>query len=219
MPFEGQGGFISGAPCSERNTAFLGPKGFWSAPRDGPQCVDITAMARRKNVPEHHQLAWTTTLYADHMRLKNLPEFVAQKMPNLSLIDLKGNRLRRMRKDIFAPFRRLRILLLEDNRIFIPKSAAVLESASLETLSLSNNKIRRLTGKTFAQLKGLIVLYLDGNWLKKLSPKVFKPLKLLKYLHLGNNRLKVLPDNALVPLKAVVIVRGNPFNTTEVTNR
>ncbi|KAF2904253.1 hypothetical protein ILUMI_01918 [Ignelater luminosus] len=213
------GGFTNGAPCTIRNTALLDTRDSWLLPKDDLQCVDITSLGRRKNIPQNFEIIKATTLYADHMHLRRIPDSISTLMPKLKLIDFSSNNLRRISKDSFSSLIDLHTLLLEDNHVFIPKKTPLLNSRSLKALSLSNNKIRRLKPKTFKELKGLTVLYLDRNWLIRLHPKVFKPLKYLKYLHLGNNRLKVLPHIVLEVPKAIVIVKGNPFNGTEVIKR
>lgn len=176
-------------------------------------------MGKRKNAPQNFKITQATILYADHMHLRIIPDSILISMPKLEFIDFSSNNLRRISKDSFLSLIGLHTLLLEDNHVFVPKRTPLLNSNSLKTLSLSNNKIRRLKPNTFKELKGLTVLYLDRNWLIRLHPKVFKPLKYLKYLHLGNNRLKVLPHIVLEVPTAIVIVKGNPFNGTEVIKR
>ncbi|KAK4873525.1 hypothetical protein RN001_015554 [Aquatica leii] len=209
-------GYTSGAPCNVRNTALLETRGIWRKPKDAVQCVDVRSLGNKCVVPEFSELNLATTLYADHMRLTIVPEFVLVGMPNVHLIDLSGNLLRKIAKDAFLPYKHLKVLLLGNNRILIPKTTALLNSPSLSSLSLSNNKIRRLRIKTFSELKNLTTLYLDRNLLQNVRRSVFSGLKHLKYLHLGNNRLKVLPNVVMLNPKAVLIVKGNPFNSTRI---
>lgn len=209
-------GFLYGAPCSERNTAYLSPQKS-RLPKENITCVDITGMGTIRIIPHTNLLKNTTTMYADHMHLDHVPLYAITFTPLLELLDLSGNNIRRVPKDTFHSNRKLETLLLSDNRVAMPKRMPFLKSDSLRTLSLTNNKIKRLGPLTFVELPRLSVLYLDRNLLRRINPKVFRPLKRLKYLHLGNNQLKRLPAKLMLSSsKVVLITKGNPFNNTEV---
>lgn len=207
-------GFLYGAPCSERNTAYLSPIKS-RLPKESATCVDITSMGTMRVIPNTKLLQNATTIYADHMHLDEIPLYAITFAPLLELLDLSGNNITRIPKDTFHSNPKLQTLLLADNRVAMPKRVPFLKSDSLRTLSLTNNKIRRLGPLTFAELPKLAVLYLDRNLLRRINPKVFRPLKRLKYLHLGNNQLKRLPPKiTLISGKLVLITKGNPFNNT-----
>lgn len=208
-------GFLYGAPCSERNTAYLTPHKN-RLPKDPITCVDLTGMGSIRSIRNTKLLENATTIYADHMHLEQVPLYAITFAPFLELLDLSGNNIRRVPKDTFHSNSKLQTLLLADNHVAMPKRTSFLKSDSLRTLSLTNNRIRRLGPLTFAELPKLAVLYLDRNLLRRINPKVFRPLKRLKYLHLGNNQLKRLPPKiTLSSRKLILITKGNPFNNTE----
>lgn len=208
-------GFLYGAPCSDRNTAYLSPQKS-RLPKETITCLDLTGMGSISVIPHTHLLENVTTIYADHMHLEQVPYYTISFTPLLELLDLSGNNIRRVPKDSFILNPKLQTLLLADNHVAIPKRMAFLHSDSLKILSLANNKIRRLGPLTFSELPKLTVLYLDRNLLRRINPKVFRPLKRLKYLHLGNNQLKRLPPKlTMSSRKLILIAKGNPFNNTE----
>ncbi|XP_025834779.1 protein artichoke [Agrilus planipennis] len=206
-----EAGYLEGAPCSTQNTAFLEATGLWRLPPVAVQCVDISGMGNRTRLPFTPEITNATTLYADHMNLVLFPKFATFRLPNLEMIDLSGNKIRKLSSKSLRFTRKIETLLLADNNVYIPKRRPLLVSSSLTTLSLSNNQIRRLTNYTFSKLPKLRVLYLDRNLLKHLRPDVIKPLTNLKYLHVGNNRLTELPSKSSLPdsLK-IFITKGNP---------
>lgn len=208
-----------GAPCSERNTVYMSPVNP-HYPKGNLTCLDVTGMGLSTRIPNPERLRHITTVYADHMRLQEVPLYVFNVAPLMELLDLSGNKITRIPKDTFLQTPHLKILLLSDNRIVVPRRFPLLKSKSLHTLVLSNNGIRRLSPYTFRQVRKLKVLYLDRNRLIRISPKVFKPLKQLKYLHLGGNQLKELPPNLLVVRpqnKLILITKGNPLNSLNNT--
>lgn len=206
----------NGVPCDDNNTAVLDTRDLWRIPNT-VQCVDIRSLGNRYFIPDFSGIQSAITLYADHMRLVTVPDFVLMKLPNLQLLDLSGNRLRKIVKDIFLPYEKLDTLLINDNEILLPKTP-FLNSKSISTLVLSNNKIKKLRHSTFMQLPNIVKLYLDRNLLKQVNPNTFNTLKHLKYLHLGSNQFKALPQIALVQSEAVLIFKGNPLNKTNVTS-
>ncbi|KAK5640105.1 hypothetical protein RI129_010916 [Pyrocoelia pectoralis] len=207
-----------GVTCDDHNTVILETRDLWRLPINAVQCVDIRSLGNRSFIPDFVGLETVTALQADHMRLKTVPDFALIKLPNLELLDLSGNQLRKIAKDVFVPYQKLDTLLLNDNEVMLPKTP-FLNSQSIKTLFLSNNKIKKLKYNTFVQLQNLVKIYLDRNLLNQVNPNVFTTLKHLKYLHLGSNQLKVLPQIVLFQPEARLIVKGNPFNKTNATKK
>ncbi|KAF5299682.1 hypothetical protein FQA39_LY11477 [Lamprigera yunnana] len=99
--YEGACGFTSGAPCNVRNTALIETRGYWRIPREPLQCVDITSLGTKSTIPLFPGLILATTLYADHMRLTAVPVFVLNAVRRVELIDLSGNLLTDLDKNVF----------------------------------------------------------------------------------------------------------------------
>ncbi|CAH2011690.1 unnamed protein product [Acanthoscelides obtectus] len=173
-------------------------------PYEPIKCVDMTGFKRI--IKERFSLFNYTkflaasrpadTLYADHMNLTRFPVSLVRALPNLELIDLQGNNIRRLpiRMHLVAP--KLDKLLVADNKVAIPKSKPLMVSDSIRTLMLSNNGIERIFKYTFAKLPALQVLYLDGNKLRNIAP-IVGVLPSLKYLHVGRNYLETIPPQNL----------------------
>nr|CAI5838285.1 unnamed protein product [Callosobruchus analis] len=169
-------------------------------PYEPIKCVDMTGFKRiikerfsLVNYTKFLALAGTAdTLYADHMNLTRFPVSIARALPNLELIDLQGNSIKRLpiRMHVVAP--KLDKLLVADNRVAIPKSKPLIVSDSIRTLMLSNNGIEHIYKHTFSRLPVLEVLYLDGNNLRNIAP-IVGVLPSLKYLHVGRNFLQDIP--------------------------
>lgn len=212
---ETSAGFLYGAPCSTRNTAYLSIQNS-RMPHEAVICVDITHLPPKALNLTMDSITTAHTLYADHMYLKRIPVKILSHFPNLDLVDLSGNNIKYMHPRSFNKNPHLRKLLLSDNRVRTGKVKVLLKQASLTDLQLSRNKIKYLPARIFSGLPSLKVLFLDGNQLSKINPKVFSGLSNLKYLHLGNNWLKTIPSN-LVPRKAItLIIKGNPVNGTDL---
>lgn len=207
-------GFLYGAPCSTRNTAYLSTHNP-RMPHEAVVCVDMTHLPPKALNLSMDDITTAHTLYADHMYLKKIPVKILAHFPNLDLVDLSGNNIKYMYPRTFNKNPHLRKLLLSDNRVKTAKQKIILKQTSLTDLQLSRNKIKHLPVTIFSGLPSLKVLFLDGNQLSKINPKVFSRLSNLKYLHLGNNWLKTIPSN-LVPKKAItLILKGNPVNATD----
>nr|CAH7746756.1 unnamed protein product [Callosobruchus chinensis] len=169
-------------------------------PYEPIKCVDMTGFKRiirerfsLVNYTKFLAFARTAdTLYADHMNLTRFPVSLVRALPNLELIDLQGNNIKRLpiRMHLVAP--KLDKLLVADNRVAIPKSKPLIISATIRTLMLSNNGIEHIFKHTFTKLPALEVLYLDGNKLRNIAP-IVGVLPSLKYLHVGRNYLQEIP--------------------------
>lgn len=214
-----QAGFIYGEPCSERNTIYMSPVRP-RFPKSTPTCMDITAMGVTTKLHQPELLKNVTTVYADHMRLPEVPIYVIEAIPQLELLDLSGNLITIIPVGVFLKTPRLHTLLLSDNKVVIPKKKPLLRHKFLHDLSLSNNGIKRLNPRVFRGLPNLKVLYLDMNKITRIGPKVFAPLKKLAFLHLGGNKLKVLPDNLTGPSRPrILITKGNPLRNATIIPR
>lgn len=198
------GSFLYGEPCSERNTAYLQPIAP-KLPDDKVKCVDITSFKKylrhRPNISNYtnffKEAANADTLYADHINLTEFPIVVVKQLRELEMIDLSGNKIRKLPNKMFRLVPKLDKLLLPDNRIIIPKRTPLISSTTIKTLMLSNNGIEMLYKYTFSKMPALEVLYLDSNKLSAIAP-IFGTVPNLKYLHIGQNYLILIPDKSRI---------------------
>ncbi|KAH1010108.1 leucine-rich repeat-containing protein 15 [Dendroctonus ponderosae] len=193
--------FLYGQPCSVRNTAHLYPWN-WTIPKNATNCVDLTKSSNRNlaNVTEFFRdVRLADTLYMDHMNLSRFPTAVIYSLPQLEMVDLSGNAIRRLPYRMYKIAHSITKLLVPENAIFIPRRRALFKSITIETLMLSKNEITNISPVTFAKMPQLKVLYLNDNKLKFVSYKMFVPLPHLLYLNLEDNYLSRIPQKSRMP--------------------
>ncbi|XP_066148419.1 protein GPR107 isoform X2 [Euwallacea fornicatus] len=205
------GSFIYGQPCSDRNTAYLYPFN-WIIPENEINCVDITNSKSpdpEKNSSFFERVRKADTLYADHMNLLRFPAAVVFSLPNLEMLDLSGNSIRRLPYKMQKIAPAISKLLMPENAVAMPRKRPLLKSASIKLLMLSKNRIGNIYPITFSKMPHLEILYLDGNRLKHVSADMFVQLPRLVYLHLGDNAIQEIPPKSLMPpLLRFYIVKG-----------
>ncbi|KAI4470908.1 hypothetical protein MML48_1g15509 [Holotrichia oblita] len=202
-------GFIAGEPCHEKNTAILQPKRpIW--PLNHVHCANMKSMGNSSWYTFVDRLHNVTSVFADNMLLTNIPYHTIKMLPNLEILDVSKNKIRKIHKNTFIHNKNFQTLLLSHNNIMLPRKSPFLSSQSLINLYLSNNNIKRVPPIAFTELPSIRALFLDSNMIVKLKPTVFTPLKNLRYLHLGNNRLIVIPPKNSLPTNLVTyITKGN----------
>lgn len=126
-------------------------------------------------------------------------------IPQIEMIDLSWNKIRRIPGETFCPLSNLVSLNVSHNfleavtelgfndlkeKLDQPSVSCLLD---IKTLDVSDNRIRVLTGYAFSKLRRLNVLDLSENEINAIADKAFHGLRSLRTLDLSNNRISALP--------------------------
>ncbi|KAM6440871.1 relaxin receptor 1 isoform 1-T1 [Liasis olivaceus] len=117
--------------------------------------------------------------------------------PNVTMISLQWNLLRKLVANGFKKYQDLKYLYLQNNNISIVSGHAFKGLYNLTKLYLSNNKITFLKHRVFEDLHKLEWLIMENNTMKCISPLTFYGLSSLILLVFMNNSLVQLPDKHL----------------------
>ncbi|XP_068121124.1 relaxin receptor 2 isoform X2 [Hyperolius riggenbachi] len=138
-------------------------------------------------------------------------EAVPTVSSNVTLLSLKGNRIRSLSDNALFGYKDLTKLFLQYNCLSNISQKAFYGLHQLQKLYLSNNCIRYLHQGVFSHLNELKWLILDENPIVKITPELFTGLKSLFFLSMINNSLEALPQNlcAQMPLINWIDFEGN----------
>uniref|UniRef100_A0A3B3VMH5 LRRCT domain-containing protein n=1 Tax=Poecilia latipinna TaxID=48699 RepID=A0A3B3VMH5_9TELE len=129
---------------------------------------------------------------------------------NLKELNLKGNRLTELSLESLSS---LTDLTLSDNQLSSLTENLFRNLTSLERLDLSDNQLTSLPEGIFKDLLSIEVINLHNNNLTELDSKLFQDQLLLKSLYLSDNQLETLQlglfDNFI--LRPTVRLHGNPW--------
>lgn len=133
--------------------------------------------------------------------------------PNLSYVDLSGNKLKGKIPTSLTELENLVLLNLSSNSLngTIPTSFGDL--SSLQNVSLASNSLSGSVPDSLAAIPGLVHLDLGSNQLNGTIPKFISDMKRLKYLNLEKNNFHgILPFNASFIKKLAVLKVGENSN-------
>ena len=133
--------------------------------------------------------------------------------PNLTYIDLSGNRLRGRIPSSINRLENLHTLNLSGNQLAGEIPTTIGDLISLKNLSLASNSLTGPVPETISAIPNLVHVDLSFNQLNGSIPRYFTGMKTLRYLNLGNNNFRgVMPFNAsFISRLAVFRVAGNDF--------
>ncbi|KAM9355208.1 uncharacterized protein KZ484_013394 [Pholidichthys leucotaenia] len=183
------------------------------------QFTNITSIA------EHH-LTTTPLLQELHLYsnfLQSLSPHLLRGVPHLHTLDLTGNKLSDLPKDVFthAPLQNLVLknnlikaadadwlpdnsnltwLDLSENGLTIIPTALLQKLPHLETLDLSNNNLEKIPANSLDTLTKLERLKLQNNKLDAIDASSFQSMRNLTHLFLAQNNLSNLPPNVFQAL-------------------
>ena len=123
--------------------------------------------------------------------IRVLPPGLLADLPRLLAVNLSSNALSSLwvRGDAFSGLRRLIVLDLSGNRLETLSREVFADLSSLQVLDLSRNQLQSLPGGLFGALSNLHSLALAGNIIARLEPRSLEGLHVLSRLGLGDNRL------------------------------
>ena len=118
---------------------------------------------------------------------------VSKFSPKLSLLDLKTNRLTKVRNGTFKGFWELKLLDISKNNIAEIDSNAFSQLVKLNQLNMRHNKIKIVKDIWFRRLNELKIIDLKNNLIEFFLPPNFRWPVNLKILFLQGNYFHVLP--------------------------
>ncbi|OCT96973.1 relaxin receptor 1 [Xenopus laevis] len=132
-------------------------------------------------------------LDCDGAKLRTVPSV----SPNVTIMSLQNNMLRKLGPDEFSLFPDLRKLYLQHNNIRTVSKHAFKGLYNLTKLYLSHNEITTLRPGVFEDLHRLEWLIIENNKLTRIYPQTFQGLNSLILLVMMNNFLERLPEISL----------------------
>lgn len=124
---------------------------------------------------------------------------------NLVKLDLKHNRLTRIRADCFgAEMKSLRELILNCCQVEHLEAFAFRGLTQLKELHLASNRLGKLKENTFVGLDSLVKLHLFESGIDALETGCFRGLNSLQSLCLRHNRIAALPKRTFASLTSLV---------------
>ncbi|GJQ85019.1 hypothetical protein Trydic_g3680 [Trypoxylus dichotomus] len=115
---------------------------------------------------------------------------------NVQELDLNGNKLKALFKDVLNDLSGMVTLDLSNNQLEQIEDGAFAYLVSLEELNLSNNKLKVWNPNWFANNNRMHKLNAVGNLLETLPEKSFRDMEKLSSLILRNNLLREIHPNA-----------------------
>ncbi|KAG8453880.1 hypothetical protein GDO86_000488 [Hymenochirus boettgeri] len=132
-------------------------------------------------------------LYCDEAKIRTVPSV----SPNVTIMSLQYNLLRKLGPDEFHKYSDLRKLYLQHNTIRTVSVHAFKGLYNLTKLYLSHNEITALKPGVFEDLHHLEWLIIENNKITRITPETFQGLNSLILLVMMNNFLDQLPDKSL----------------------
>lgn len=126
---------------------------------------------------------------------------------NLIKLDVSGNQLTKINRELLKKSTRLRVLNLSKNSITEISDGAFDDLQELSELYLNNNHLLELTGgPLFGHLRQLSILDLSNNTISDLPRHAFNGLTRLIKLNLASNKLHVIPFQVFKELRSIEIL-------------
>ncbi|XP_076804597.1 uncharacterized protein LOC143448660 isoform X1 [Clavelina lepadiformis] len=133
-------------------------------------------------------------------------------LTNLRLLNLKGNRLQLLTKEMFSGVRQLQLLDLDQNFIGIVDCLTFRQMPELQQIRLSQNMLHVITGCMLKGLHNLTALDLSNNHIKRIVFGAFDELDSLQYLRLNNNLIKTFSARWFLNKHMTTVqLSGNPW--------
>ncbi|XP_030754191.1 leucine-rich repeat-containing protein 4B-like [Sitophilus oryzae] len=147
--------------------------------------------------------------------LELIPSDSFKFLPQLAILQVKYNKVRKLDDDSFKGLNALQELNLYDNRLTLISSKVFKTLPLLEKLDLGMNKISNIEDGAFDSLSKLKHLNLGFNNLKVI-PKTINSLINLQILNLNNNQISSLKANTFTSLKKLETLQLNDNNIQSI---
>ncbi|XP_054710141.1 peroxidasin-like [Uloborus diversus] len=144
-------------------------------------------------------LCFRTTVRCMFLQLDKVPRVP----PETTILDLRFNKIREVKRDSFKNLKKLNTILLNNNHITKIEDEAFRGLGELRYLYLYKNRIKTIAGTAFKGLKKVEQLYIHFNKIEKFEPETFSDLPALERLFLHNNKLSKIPYGAFKKLKSL----------------
>ncbi|XP_053328308.1 relaxin receptor 2-like [Spea bombifrons] len=155
---------------------------------------------------------WRRMINCSNQELRSVP-FVSS---NVTILDLKENKIRFLADGGFNLYWNLEKLFLQNNKLRSISRLAFSGLFRLKTLFLSHNRITSLKIGVFKDLHSLEWLILDNNKVTKIVPGSFSGLESLYFLDMLNNSIREIPKNSIcteMPHLNWLDLEGNRIHT------
>ncbi|KAK3911654.1 Leucine-rich repeat neuronal protein 2 [Frankliniella fusca] len=139
-------------------------------------------------------------------RLQSLGSKNFDALERLVSLNVSGNEIAALGKDVFRGLRALRVLDLSDNLLEQLERHAFAEMHDLWELHLRRNRLAAVADGVFDALSNLRVLQLADNQLLAVPSGALSRLTSLRALHLGGNLLEELGARAFSPLRDLAVL-------------
>ncbi|XP_061396532.1 leucine-rich repeat-containing protein 40 [Musca vetustissima] len=145
------------------------------------------------------------------MNLKEVPQYLKS---SVEVLDLSYNRIKKLKRSSFQPYKSIKYLLLYDNMIQSVEPGTFSHLTSLQEIDLSNNGLLTIPLELL-QLPSLRNLYIDSNELIHLErdlEALDRPIKApLEYLNVADCGLQDIPDLGILPKLWHINASMNPL--------
>uniref|UniRef100_A0A1A9WYW8 LRRCT domain-containing protein n=1 Tax=Glossina brevipalpis TaxID=37001 RepID=A0A1A9WYW8_9MUSC len=147
------------------------------------------------------------------MNLKEVPPYLKT---SVEVLDLSFNRIKKLKRSSFQPYKNIKFLLLYENMIQSVEPGSFAYLTSLQEIDLSNNALMTIPLEIF-QLPALRNLYVDSNELLYLSSDLEAralevPIQApLEYLNIADCGLQDIPDLGILPKLWHINASMNPL--------
>ena len=139
-----------------------------------------------------------------------------QELTKLELLELRGNNLQEIRRDMFTGLGELKTLSLAMNRISVLNDTVFALLVSLEKLLLTGNPGVTITRDAFSGVETLKELKLDSCALSEIPSEALRDNRGLRALNLFQNPLKSVPKEAFARFESLQELRMNECQLEEL---
>ncbi|ESN93121.1 hypothetical protein HELRODRAFT_89299 [Helobdella robusta] len=150
-----------------------------------------------------------TSVKCSFQQLTKVPENISDET---TLLDLRFNHIEEILPGVFKNLKKLKTLLLNNNKISHLDDNTFEGLTELENLQLQKNEIFEISPMAFKSLKNLEQVHLQNNHIESLDKDTFKYFPKLTMIYLNNNELETLPAQIFSLNKQIKVqLNSNPF--------